>query len=165
MHADGVWHLWASVHPLDVAGHEDRMTTEHHTSGDGLRWTHRARALAPRVGQWNARGVRVSAVFTVDGRWAATYDGRGTAGENWEECTGLAHVTATPGGVAAQGSVPVAQSPHAGRDLRYLSVVALPEGGYRLYYEAARADGAHDLCTELLLPPVRTVGHRAAAAR
>jgi hypothetical protein len=44
-------------------------------------------------------------------------------------------------------------------------VVALPEGGYRLYYEAARADGAHDLCTELLLPPVRTVGHRAAAAR
>jgi hypothetical protein len=107
----------------------------------------------------------VTAVFTVDGRWAATYDGRATAGENWEECTGLAHTTATPGVFTAQGSVPVAQSPHAGRGLRYLSVVALPEGGYRLYDEAARADGAHDLCTELLLPPVRTVGHRAAAAR
>jgi hypothetical protein len=165
VHADGVWHLWASVHPLDVAGHEDRMTTEHYTSGDGLRWTHRGRALAPRGGRWDARGVRVSAVFTVDGRWAATYDGRATAGENWEERTGLAYATTTPGVFAAQGSVPVAQSPHAGRGLRYLSVVALPEGGYRLYYEAARADGAHDLCTELLLPPVRTVARRSAAAR
>ena len=43
MHDDGGWHLWASVHPLDVAGHEDRMTTEHYTSADGLRWTHRGR--------------------------------------------------------------------------------------------------------------------------
>jgi hypothetical protein len=51
----------------------------------------------------------------VDGRWAATYDGRATAGENWEERTGLSYATTTPGVFAAQGSVPVAQSPHAGR--------------------------------------------------
>jgi hypothetical protein len=104
-------------------------------------------------------------VFRVDGRWAATYDGRASAEENWEERTGLAYATTASGVFAAQGSVPVAQSPHAGRGLRYLSVVELPGGGYRLYYEAARADGAHDLRTELLLPPVRTVAQRSAAAR
>ena len=161
----GTWHLWASVHPLDVPGHEDRMTTENYTSVDGLVWTHRGRALAPRSGRWDARGVRVSAVFTVDGRWAASYDGRASAEENWEERTGLAYATSTPGAFAAQGSAPVAQSPHAGRGLRYLSVVEVPGGGYRLYYEAARADGAHDLRTELLLPPVRTAAHRSAASR
>ena len=163
--ADGVWHLWASVHPLELAGHEDRMTTEHYTSRDGLTWTHRDRALAPRDGRWDARGVRVSAVFPVDGRWAATYDGRATAAENWEERTGLAYATGGLGVFAAQGSTPVAESPHAGHGLRYVSVVELPEGGYRLYYEAAREDGAHDLRTELLLPPIRTAAHRSAVAR
>jgi len=60
----GTWHLWASVHPLDVLMHEDRMTTEHYTSPDGLAWTHEGTVLGPRAERWDARGVRVSAVKT-----------------------------------------------------------------------------------------------------
>jgi len=65
---DGTWHLWASVHPLDDPDQTDRMTTDYATSRDGLAWTWHGTALAPRPGEWDARGVRVAAVrFTPAG--------------------------------------------------------------------------------------------------
>ncbi|WP_433782398.1 hypothetical protein ACQPX6_21205 [Actinomycetospora sp. CA-101289] len=143
------WHLWASVHPLDDPDATDRMTTEYATSPDGLDWTWRGTALAPRQGLWDARGVRISAVVPVGDELVATYDGRATAAENWEERTGIARA-AGDGRFDAVGDAPAAESPHAGRGLRYLAVADVA-GVRRLYWEATRADGAHELRTEVLL--------------
>jgi hypothetical protein len=91
-------------------------------------------------------------VMVDDGRWTAYYDGRATAQDNAEELTGVASGT-TPGRLHAQPG-PVAVSPHGSGSLRYLTAVRLPDGGSRLYYEASRLDGAHDLRTEYV-PPSR----------
>jgi hypothetical protein len=143
----GAWHAWICCHPLERPGEEDRMTTAHATSADGLVWTWRGTVLAGRPGAWDARGARVTAVLE-DG--AATYDGRATKEENFAERTGLAvpavAATGAPqrlgAALAAQGDAPVS-------DARYLDVVPLPGGGHRLYYEAPLPDGSHELRTEL----------------
>lgn len=152
-HDEYGWHLWASVHPLDSWAGADRMTTEYYTSADGVRWTWRATALVGRRGQWDARGVRVSSVVVNGDAMLAAYDGRATAGENWEERTGVARGLRLPDGtfgeLTAEDREPIG-SPFAPHGLRYLSLVTMPGGGQRVYYESTRADGAHDLRTELV---------------
>jgi hypothetical protein len=139
---DGRWQAWICCHPLDQPGEEDRMTTAYATSEDGLAWDWHGTALAPRAGTWDARGARVTAVLP-DGR--ATYDGRASKAENFSERTGLAHLTGSPGQLVHDGQQPVA-------DVRYLDVLPLPDGGYRLYYEFPLPDGSHELRTELIAP-------------
>ncbi|MFL6072679.1 MAG: hypothetical protein ACJ73S_04700 [Mycobacteriales bacterium] len=133
------WQAWICCHPLDQPGEEDRMTTAYATSADGVSWDWHGTALAGRAGRWDARGARVTAVLP-DG--AASYDGRASKAENFAERTGLAVPSGQPGGLAAGGE-PVA-------DVRYLDVLPLPDGRYRLYYEAPLPDGSHDLRTELV---------------
>jgi len=144
---DGVWHLWASTHPLADPDQADRMTTGYASSADGLDWAWQGTALSPRPGTWDARGVRVTAVRLNGGKIIAHYDGRATAAENYEERTGLA-TGSEPAALTAVGSVPAAQSPRGG-GLRYLSIIDVGDGRERWYYELTRADGAHELRTEL----------------
>jgi hypothetical protein len=158
------WHLWASCHPLTRPGHEDRMRTAYATSGDGVTWRWRGTVLRGRRGAWDERGARVTSV--LPGRCPiAWYDGRASAAENWEERTGTATGVEPFGRFAPQAGGPAASSPHRPGGLRYLSVVPLGDGSYRLYYEASRADGTHELRTELWGAPQLSLeescpGHR-----
>jgi hypothetical protein len=135
---DGGWQAWICCHPLDEPDEEDRMTTAYATSADGLDWEWHGTVLAPRPGTWDARGARVTAVLP-DGR--AAYDGRATKEENWFERTGLARHTGR-GRLEQTADEPVA-------DVRYLDVLPLPDGGYRIWYEARLPDESHELRTEL----------------
>ncbi len=147
-HQDGVWQLWASCHPLADPDEADQMVTEYATSDDGLDWTWHGTALAGRPGAWDSRGTRVSAVLTEGGTITACYDGRASAAENYEERTGIASGT-DPAALTAVGAGPAVRSRHGAGGLRYMDVLTLPGGRHRLYYEMTRADGAHDLRTEL----------------
>jgi hypothetical protein len=133
------WQAWVCCHPLDIPGAEDRMSTIYATSDNGIDWHHHGTVLTGRPGQWDARGARLTSVLP-DGR--ACYDGRATAEENWFERTGLAIPTGDGATLRALDGDPVA-------DARYQEVLTLPSGRHRIYYEARRPDGAHELRTEL----------------
>jgi hypothetical protein len=137
----GAWQAWICCHPLDELDEEDRMTTRYATSADGVDWTWQGTALAGRSGMWDSRGARVTAVLP-DG--SATYDGRASKEANFSERTGWATPGDEPGTLVAQGD--------ALSDARYLDIVPLRAGGYRLFYEAPLPDGSHELRTELLPP-------------
>src|SRR3712207_9534825 len=87
-------------------------------------------------------------LFRSDGTWAL-YAGRATAEENGEERTGPA-AAGGDGRFTAAAEGPLLQSPHPPHGLRYADVVLLPGGGARWFYEATRADGAHELRTVLV---------------
>ena len=140
------WRMWVCCHPLDLPGHEDRMTTKYATSTDGLVWQWHGLVLAPTTGSWDARGARVTAVL-AEQPLTVLYDGRATAEQNWHEVTGVAREV--DGRLLADPAGPVARSPYSDGALRYASAVPLPDGSTRFYFEAARPDGAHDLMTSL----------------
>jgi hypothetical protein len=149
----GVWHLWATLHPLERKDHEDRMVSRYATSSDGISWRWQdGMCLTPCPSTWFERGARLTAVHFAgeDGLVVALFDGRATAEENYDERTGVA-VGTSPDALIAIGSQekPFAESAD-GKALRYADIVPLTTGQYRLYYELARQDGSHELRTELV---------------
>jgi len=138
------WQMWVCCHPLDDPGHEDRMSTRHLVSTDGLEWQDRGEVLAGSPGTWDARGARVTAVLDT-APLVVLYDGRADARSNWYETTGVARWDGTR--LVADPSVRPIASPHSDGAFRYGCAVPLPDGRTRFYLESARPDGAHDLVT------------------
>ena len=145
---NGVWHLWASCHPLEDPTATDRMTTEYATSPDGIVWEWHGTALAGGDG-WDRRGVRFAEVLSLSDGFLALYDGRANEAQNWEERLGAA-VSDGLAGPWDRRPGPVLESPFSTRGLRYLCAVPDPSGRLRLYYEGARADSSHELRTQLI---------------
>jgi hypothetical protein len=143
------WQMWICAHPLTEPGHEDKMTTRYLTSSDGLDWRDHGEVLRGTPGEWDSRGARLTTVLRRE-PLVALYDGRASREANWFETTGLA-VQDGPV-LAAVGDGPVSSSPDGDRALRYASAVPLPDGRTRFYFEAARADGSHDLMTSVTGP-------------
>jgi hypothetical protein len=124
------------------------MSTAYHSSDDGLSWRRHGTVLAPRPGRWDARGARVTDVLSLD-PLVVLYDGRPRAEDNWFETTGTARSSSGsgPADVLMADDVEPTRSPLSDGAYRYASSVRMPDGSTRLYVEAARADGAHDLVT------------------
>ena len=126
--------VWATLHPLTEGDdNADKMTSVDALSG--------ATVMVPEPGTWYSRGTRLTAVVGEH----AYFDGRASAAENFEERTGLARWDGSRY-IAEAGP---ASSPFGGGALRYVSVIVLPGGKQRLYYECATEYDSHELRTEL----------------
>lgn len=127
-------HIWATLHPLTEGDENaDRMIS---VVADSCKTV-----MAPNPGTWYSRGTRITAVV---GEYAY-FDGRASAAENFEERTGIAR---WDGSRYVPETGPVS-SPFGGGALRYVSVITLPDGAQRLYYESATQYSSHELRTEL----------------
>lgn len=94
---------------------------------------------------WDRYQARLNSMAAMPGGvWIGFYDGSAGADENYEERCGLAisHDLRQWSRLSAGG--PWMVSPHGTRSLRYMDAVPVGDELW-LYYECARADGAHDL--------------------
>jgi hypothetical protein len=115
------------------------------TSLDGRTWHWQGDILHPcREGAWDSYAARLGCAVPCAGGWLGFYDGSAAVEGNYEERTGLA----VSGDLFSWHSLspdgPALVSPHGSGSLRYIDAVG--DGTRRMiYFEAARADGSHEL--------------------
>jgi hypothetical protein len=130
--------IWATLHLLTEGDdNADQMISVDAFTGE--------RVMVPQPGTWYSRGMRITAVLGEQ----AYFDGRASAAQNYEERTGVAKWNGSRY-IAEAGP---ASSPFGGGALRYVSVITLPDGMLRMYYESATEYGSHEVRTELRAHP------------
>jgi len=119
------------------------------TSRDLDRWNWQGVIFTPGASGWDSYCRRINSALPWKGRYIGFYDGSASAAENYEEKTGLAVSSDLRSWQSVTPAAPQFTSPHASGSLRYVDAQHVGEKLY-LFYEFARADGAHDLrCCEM----------------
>ena len=115
------------------------------TSPDGVRWQWEGELMGVGgPGSWDAYQARLGALLYQPPFWLGFYDGAAGVEGNYEERAGLAFSFDLRRWERASKLEPAFASPEGTGSLRYVDVVARP-GALHLYYEYARAGGAHEL--------------------
>lgn len=128
-----IYNTGATTHPTGLA-----------IGLDGRNFDWQGTALAVGDG-WDGYQARLNSMAPLPGgAWVGFYDGSAGANENYEERCGLAMSHDLRHWSRLSTSAPWMVSPHGTGSLRYLDAVPVGDALW-LYYEYARADGAHDL--------------------
>lgn len=156
----GVYHLFLSIATptprttdgshatLDIFNTgECKSATGLATSRDLDKWEWQGIVLAPGNAGWDKYCRRLNTAVPLTGkgpRYLGFYDGSASHLENYEEKCALAVSDDLRTWKSVSPDGPALTSPHASTSLRYLEA-KFAHGKWHLFYEFARADGAHDM--------------------
>jgi hypothetical protein len=113
-------------------------------SADLDHWEWSGVVLAPGKSGWDRYCRRLNSVLPGSGKFYGFYDGSAGHEENYEERTGWAVSSDLRSWQPQTPDGPLVTSPHCSGSLRYVDAQIRGEQ-VGLFYEFARADGAHDL--------------------
>lgn len=132
-------HRTADIYNTGVTTHPTGLAR----SLDGRNFTWQPGVLG--VGRtWDRYQARLNSVARVGPLWVGFYDGSASERENYEERCGLAVSHDLERWVRLTTDGPWLTSPHGSHSLRYVDVAPVGDALW-IYYEYARADGAHEL--------------------
>ena len=154
---DGRYYMFLSVAMRTPAtGQESHATLDIFNTGDcisatGLAisedlrdWSWQGVVFQPEGKGWDGYCRRLNSVIRCDDGYLGFYDGIAGAHENYEERTGLAYSPDLITWKSLTPKGPAWVSPHASGSLRYVEARER-EDQVVMFFEVARADGAHEL--------------------
>ena len=154
---EGTFHMFLSVAvPTARTSDQSHSTLDIFNTGEcisatGLatsrnleNWAWQGVVFAPEATGWDRYCRRINSIVAHNGKFLAFYDGSASHGENYEEKTGVAVSPDLAQWKSVTVTGPLFTSPHTGGSLRYMDA-QITGGQALLFYEFARADGAHDL--------------------